>query len=88
MNTSLKIAIGGAIAGFLVHQMMQRRATDPTNLSRGDRFANAAGPEAAYDDSTRQPTDEVVADTNAVGNERSQRGPQPQDWRVVQNLED
>jgi hypothetical protein len=80
MKSRAKVAVAAAVAGALVVKAVLRHRREKLISRR-----NAAGPEAAYDDSTRIPTVQV-ADTNGVGDESRQRGPQPQDWRGAQNV--
>lgn len=76
MKPMLKIAMAAGFAGFVANMLIKQW--------RAKR--ESPNPEAAYDDSTRQPAAEVVADTNGVGDENSQRGAQPQEWRGAQNV--
>ena len=88
MKPLLKIAMVAGLAGVVAKLMIKQWRTNRGSPSRAERFDTAAEPEAAYDDSTRQPAAEVVADTNGVGDENQQRGAQPQDWRGAQNVLD
>lgn len=92
MKPLLKIAMAAGFAGFVANLLIKRLRAKRESPSRAERFDSAAGPEAAYDDSTRQSAGENVtdingvADTNGVGDENKQRGAQPQDWRGAQNV--
>ena len=74
MKLSLKIAMAAAIAGVLVDMLLRQQRESRMSRTRAERFADASGPE------------EQIADTNSVGDESQQRGPQPQDWRGAQNV--
>jgi hypothetical protein len=82
MNSQAKIAVAAAVAGALVVKAVLKNRREKLISRR-----NAAGPEAAYDDSTRVPPSQV-ADTNGVGDQSRQQEPQPQDWRGAQNVLD
>lgn len=77
MKTLLKLAIGGALAGALVHMLMKQRSGDVEDMEAGGFEEDLAV--------------EMVADTNMVSSgdpELRQREPQPQDWRGAQNVLD
>ena len=74
MKLSLKIAMAAAIAGVLVDMLLKQRQESRMSRTRAERFADAAGPQ------------DQIADTNSIGDEAQQRGPQPQDWRGAQNV--
>ncbi len=80
--------MAAALAGVLVKMLMKQQRAGRNTQSRGETSADV-GPDTSYDESTTASAgrpDEVIADTNIVGDGAATDGQQPQDWRGAQNV--